>query len=64
MRKTIIETATGNVINVIVLADGAEWKSQEGQQVGQDGGEIGQRWNGSAYEWINPPVHPSEPSDP
>jgi hypothetical protein len=55
MRKTIIETATGNVVNVIVLDEGAEWTPREGQSIGADGGEMGQRWNGTAYEWITPP---------
>jgi len=56
MRKTIIETATGNVANVIILDEGAEWSPIEGQSIGADGGWIGARWNGSAYEWINPPI--------
>jgi hypothetical protein len=55
MRKTIIDQATGNVVNVIVLDEGTEWTPLAGQVIGSDGGEIGQRWNGSAYEWITPP---------
>jgi hypothetical protein len=58
MRKTIIETATGNVVNVIVLNDGAEWSPVEGHEIGADGGWIGARWNGSAYAWVNPPALP------
>lgn len=55
MRKTIIDTATGNVVNVIVLDEDAEWAPTEGQCVGTDGGEIGQRWNGNSYDWIIQP---------
>lgn len=56
MRKTIIETATGNVVNVIILNPDAVWEPEEGHSIGPDGGWIGARWNGTAYEWINPPV--------
>jgi hypothetical protein len=55
MRKTIIEQSTGNVVNVILLDEGAEWSPVPGQVIGADGGWIGARWNGSAYEWIVPP---------
>ncbi len=55
MRKTIIETATGNVINVIILEPDAEWAPEEGQEIGPDGGQMGQRWNGSAYVWLPDP---------
>lgn len=55
MRKTIIDTAAGEVTNVILLDDGVQWTPSEGQSIGPDGGEIGQRWNGSSYEWIIPP---------
>jgi hypothetical protein len=60
MRKTIIEESTGNVVNVIVLADGSDWAAPEGQKIGADGGEIGQRWNSTAYEWIDPQPMPQD----
>lgn len=56
MRKTVIEIATGDVVNVIEIKEGAEWVPAEGQMIGADGGEMGQRWNGISYTWINPPV--------
>lgn len=56
MRKTIIEIATGNVVNIILLNEGSEWTPEEGHAVGPDGGWIGARWNGTSYEWIVPPV--------
>lgn len=56
MRKTIIDQATGNVVNVIMLDEGAEWTPVEGHAIGADGGWIGARWNGSTYEWIDPPT--------
>jgi hypothetical protein len=64
MRKTIINAQTGDVTNVIVLADNSNWMPPEGEMIGPDGGEIGQRWNGTAYEWINPPVSDDAPVDP
>jgi hypothetical protein len=56
MRKTIIESATGNVVNVVELDDDAQWAPPSGQTIGTDGGEMGQKWNGSGYEWIDPPA--------
>ncbi|WP_181336436.1 hypothetical protein [Hyphomicrobium methylovorum] len=56
MRKTIIDVATGDVANVVELADDAAWEPSDGQAVGHNGGEIGQRWNGVSYEWIDPPL--------
>ena len=53
MRKTIIEVATGNVVNVIILAEGAEWSPPEGQVIGPDGGNVGDTWDGKNY--IPPP---------
>jgi hypothetical protein len=55
MRKSIINQATGKVVNVIELADGAKWTPADGQSIGPDGGEIGMIWTGSSYVPIDPP---------
>lgn len=55
MRKTIIDVVTGDVANIIELTADAEWEPSEGEAIGPDGGEIGQRLNGELYKWINPP---------
>jgi len=47
MRKTVISD-DGLVINVVNVAEGSNWTPPVGT-FGPDGGQLGQRWNGSAY---------------
>ena len=54
----IIETATRIVINVAYLEDGADWRPQEGTELGPEGGTIGDTWDGTQY--IKPQVREPE----
>lgn len=54
MRKVILD-ASGAVSNVIEWDGTTAWTLPDGSSLGPDGGEIGQKWNGSGYVWIVPP---------
>jgi hypothetical protein len=60
MRKTILDEATGNVINVVELTDGSLWTPPRGQAIGPDGGEMGQRLDGAIYVVIPVPEPPEQ----
>lgn len=49
MRKSLVEKATGKVINVIEIEEEANWSPPEGCIL-MDGGEIGDVWDGR--KWI------------
>lgn len=53
----------GVVVNVILLADGVEWKPPEGHEIGPEGGLIGDAWDGKAYTPppSNAPAPPPRP---
>lgn len=54
MRKTIVDTATGAVVNVIEIADGSEWAAVDGEFIGPDGGSIGDVLIGQIYKSPDP----------
>jgi len=61
IRKPIIETATQKVANVVSLPDGwtgttDEWQPPAGHEIGADGGEKGDTWNGASYDKPAPPA--------
>lgn len=51
MKSVVVLDPTGRVVNVVVLPDTRNhgWVPPEGHVLGAAGGEIGQRWDGSAY---------------
>ena len=51
MRKVIVETTTGLVVNVVELEDGADWSPPEGHEVldAGPGAEPGGTWDRSAF---------------
>jgi hypothetical protein len=55
MRKTIIDSSSQIVVNVIEIEEDAVWEPVEGQEIGPDGGEIGWQWNGTQWVNLNPP---------
>lgn len=44
----------GIVVNLVRLADDAEWTPQSGQTLGPDGGAIGDSWDGAVYTPAQP----------
>lgn len=60
MRKALFETATGLVVNIIVLEDGANWTPLEGCEVvdAETVGGVGDTWDGQHF------VAASEPTPP
>lgn len=50
--------ASGVVVNIIELADGAVWTPPAGLTLGAPGGEIGDTWTGTAY------ARPPKPAPP
>lgn len=52
----------GRVINVVALETGAVWSPPRDCELGPDGGEIGDVWNGSTYTKPPPPI--TEPGPP
>lgn len=53
-QRTLID-ASGVVVNVIELADGAAFSAPDGLTLGPSGGHIGDRWTGSGYQSPPPP---------
>lgn len=58
MHKTIIENATGLVVNVIELDDDSEWAPDEGYAIGPDGGNIGDTLIEGVYKRPDPTPEP------
>lgn len=55
MRKSVARQATGLIINVIQIEDGAIWSPPKGCIL-MDGGEIGDTWDGTHFIKPIPPV--------
>lgn len=52
MYKAIVETATGRVLNRIVVAEDSTWTPPEGCEVvdAEGGGQIGDVWDGNVFQ--------------
>lgn len=60
MRYAVINSATGLVDNVILLADPAQWPVPSGHQIVQsDTGNVGDTWNGAGF--VSPPASAPPP---
>lgn len=59
MRKAVVGLASGKVVNVIEIEEGAKWSPPEGCAL-MDGGEIGDTWDGKKF--IKPEI--AEPVPP
>lgn len=49
IRRTIIETTTNKVVNIVKLETDVGYEPPEGCFLGEDGGDIGDIWNGEFY---------------
>ncbi len=49
MKKSLIHTETGKVVNNVVIDPQSNWKPPNGYEL-REGGAIGQIWNGSEYD--------------
>jgi hypothetical protein len=56
MRSIPLLDPSGLVVNVIVLADGADYAPPDGLTLGAVGGHIGDRFDGTRY--VRPPARP------
>lgn len=56
MDHTLIEDATGRVVNVITLDDPENYSAESGFSIGPAGGQIGDIWNGVSYSTPAPEI--------
>lgn len=56
MKKSIIDTGTNKVINVVELEVDAAWQAPDGQIIGPDGGNIGDAYDPATQAYTPPPV--------
>ena len=63
IRKVLIESATGLVLNIVLVHPDGTWAPDPGQEIVDDGAgaTIGGTWDGSIF--VAPPVRPRTKAD-